>query len=154
MTHSQPGSLHRDPMRGPVRAGICVDRRSLPAAAMFLLVFCASQTWAQEPVQTPPPESSQTPAQDAVQQSGQPGKRDPQLKACDQLFDHGRRLESAACYRQLLDTPGDPAVRAEAAWGMRDLQQANGLFRAAVQARPESARSHAAACFGVAAMPP
>ena len=125
-------------MRGPVRAGICVDRRSLPAAAIFLLVFCASQTWAQEPVQTPPPESSQTPAQDAVQQSGQPGKRDPQLKACDQLFDHGRRLESAACYRQLLDTPGDPAVRAEAAWGMRDLQQANGLFRAAVQARPEA----------------
>jgi tetratricopeptide (TPR) repeat protein len=65
-------------------------------------------------------------------------KRAASLRRCDESLHHGRAEEARNCYRPLLRA-AEPLVRAEAAWALGDLRNANELFRAAVDAAPRSA---------------
>ena len=60
-------------------------------------------------------------------------RRAATLRRCDDPLHHGRVEEARNCYRPLLRAP-EPLVRAEAAWALGDLRNANELFRAAVDA--------------------
>lgn len=55
---------------------------------------------------------------------------------CETFRHHGQLSEAAACYQSLAND-ASPAIRAEGAWGLRDLQTANNEFRKAVGARPK-----------------
>ena len=72
-----------------------------------------------------------------AQEEPQVGKRSDEIKACDRLFDHGKRPEARDCYSRLLATSKDPGTQAEAAWQLHDKHRANEAFRAALQARPK-----------------
>ena len=89
------------------------------AAVLAGLLVCALPSAAQ---QAPPAEA------------GEPTR---DLKACDRLFDRGKRADAHACYSRLLTTSQDLGTQAEAAWRLEDKHRANETFREAVQARPE-----------------
>lgn len=65
--------------------------------------------------------------------------RAAELRRCDDLLLHGRADEARNCYRPLLRA-GDPLVRAEAAWALGDVKNANDLFRDAVAAAGNATR--------------
>ena len=60
------------------------------------------------------------------------------LKRCDEPLHHGRIEEARTCFRPLLRA-SEPLVRAEAAWALGDLRNANDFFREAVAAEPRAA---------------
>ncbi|HXS32022.1 MAG TPA: hypothetical protein VN755_14385, partial [Steroidobacteraceae bacterium] len=60
------------------------------------------------------------------------------LKRCDEPLHHGRIEEARTCFRPLLRS-SEPLIRAEAAWALGDLRNANDFFREAVAAQPKSA---------------
>jgi tetratricopeptide (TPR) repeat protein len=68
-------------------------------------------------------------------------RRPAELRACDDLRDHGKTAEGRNCYQKLLNSSKDPAVQAEAAWALSDVRRANELFRAAVQADDKAVRA-------------
>ena len=59
------------------------------------------------------------------------------LKRCDEPLHHGRIEEARTCFRPLLRA-NEPLVRAEAAWALGDLRNANDFFREAVAAEPRA----------------
>ena len=67
------------------------------------------------------------------------GRRGPELRPCDEHWDHGRRQEALGCYRKLIGQAADISTKAEAFWALRNFKQANDLFRQAVEAEPENA---------------
>ena len=73
----------------------------------------------------------------AGQQGQGRGKRSPDLRPCDEHWDHGRRAEARSCYLALISSNADPAAKAEAFWGLRNFKQANEMFREALKAQPE-----------------
>ena len=62
---------------------------------------------------------------------------DADVIACDQLHWRGNIEESANCYAVLLRNSDRPAVRAEAAWALNDLQLANSWFQQAMRQNPD-----------------
>ena len=62
---------------------------------------------------------------------------DDAVLQCDRLQWRGNLEEARSCFSKLLRESGSPAARAEAAWALNDLQQANGFFRLAMQEAPE-----------------
>ena len=56
---------------------------------------------------------------------------------CEALRKHGDP-GTKACYEKL-STSNDLAIKAEGLWGLRDYQNANNAFQAAVKARPKDA---------------
>ena len=60
-----------------------------------------------------------------------------QVTQCEALRKHGDP-GTKACY-QKLSTSNDLAIKAEGLWGLRDYQNANNAFQAAVKARPKDA---------------
>ena len=64
---------------------------------------------------------------------------DPALLACDVLEWRGKLSAAEDCYRDLLGSDREAAVRAEAAWALDDLQLANRLFRDAAARYPDEA---------------
>ena len=64
---------------------------------------------------------------------------DPALLACDVLEWRGKLSAAEDCYRDLLGSDREAAVRAEAAWALDDLQLANRLFRDAAARYPDDA---------------
>ena len=75
----------------------------------------------------------------SAQETSSAGATEPtaNLKACDRLFDRGRRADAQACYSRLLTTSRDLGMQAEAAWRLGDKHRANEAFRDAVKANPE-----------------
>ncbi len=53
--------------------------------------------------------------------------------------EYGRTAEAVTCFTKL-GTSKDPALQAEAMWGLGQYQQAADLFRAAIQSRPKEAK--------------
>ena len=74
----------------------------------------------------------------AAQRGEGRGRRGPELRPCDEHWDHGRRQEARVCYGDLIGQAADAATKAEAFWGLRNFKQANDLFRQAVEAAPEN----------------
>lgn len=68
-----------------------------------------------------------------------PGRADA-LVRCDEQSLRGREAQAARCYRALADRAG-PLLRAEALWGLGDLQGANEAFRDAVAAAPQDVQA-------------
>lgn len=68
------------------------------------------------------------------------GDRPEQLAPCDADYHHGRILEAASCYSDLVAASTDPRIRAEAAWGLGDYVAAGDFFREAIEAFPEDPR--------------
>ncbi|MGC4029050.1 MAG: tetratricopeptide repeat protein [Steroidobacteraceae bacterium] len=64
------------------------------------------------------------------------------LRRCDDALLHGRQEEANRCYRALTGAPAgaDPLLRAEALWGLGDIQGANQAFREAVAAAANDPR--------------
>lgn len=62
---------------------------------------------------------------------------DVDVVACDQLHWRGRIDQSRNCYANLLRTGNSLAVRAEAAWALKDLQAANSWFQQAMRENPD-----------------
>ena len=62
---------------------------------------------------------------------------DVDLVACDQLHWHGQVEESRTCYADLLRSSSLLAVKAEAAWALKDLQTANSWFQQAMRENPD-----------------
>lgn len=62
---------------------------------------------------------------------------DEKLATCDELHWRGRVAEARSCYGSLLAGGAAPAIKAEAAWSVGDVQQANRWFQQAMQASPE-----------------
>jgi tetratricopeptide (TPR) repeat protein len=60
------------------------------------------------------------------------------LANCRDLEHHGKRTESKACYQKLTGATS-AAVRAEALWGLRDLQGAKNQFEIALKQQPKNA---------------
>src|SRR6478752_5457240 len=60
-----------------------------------------------------------------------------QVTQCENLRKHGDP-GAKACYQKLA-TSNDLAIKAEGLWALRDFQNANEAFRAAVKARPKDA---------------
>jgi len=73
----------------------------------------------------------------AAQQGQGRGRRSPDLRPCDEHWDHGRRVEARSCYMGLIGSQAGPAVKAEAFWRLGDFKQANEMFREALQAQEE-----------------
>ena len=65
------------------------------------------------------------------------GARSPDLRPCDEHWDHGRRVKARGCYLELIRSSADAAAKAEAFWGLGNFKQANEMFREALQAQPE-----------------
>ena len=63
---------------------------------------------------------------------------DPQLLACNAGYWRGEQ-GAGQCYRDLLQTATQPAILAEAAWALGDLQSANDYFKTATGLAPDSA---------------
>ena len=78
----------------------------------------------------PKPVDAQASAKAAQQVSAQ-------VTQCENLRKHGDP-GTKACY-QKLSTSNDLAIKAEGLWGLRDYQNANSAFQAAVKARPKDA---------------
>ena len=66
---------------------------------------------------------------------------DPAVVACDRSHWRGEIESSRLCYANLLRDDVPPATKAEAAWALNNLQQANEWFRAALAATPDDHRS-------------
>ncbi len=64
---------------------------------------------------------------------------DPQLLQCDQQFWHGLIQDSTDCYREILASDASAAIKAESAWALNDLQQANRWFQQAMRETPDDA---------------
>jgi len=64
---------------------------------------------------------------------------DTALSACDALEWRGQADAADQCYREILGSDGEAAIRAEAAWALDDLQLANRLFRDASARFPDEA---------------
>lgn len=62
-----------------------------------------------------------------------------ELGRCDAAYWRGQHDEATRCYQGILGGDVPTAIRAEAAWALRDLQMANRLFQAAVREHPEDA---------------
>ena len=62
---------------------------------------------------------------------------DPQLQQCDQQYWHGLIQESTECYREILASNATAAIKAESAWALNDLQQANRWFQQAMRETPD-----------------
>ena len=62
---------------------------------------------------------------------------DPQLLQCDQQYWHGLVQDSTNCYREILDSDASAAIKAESAWALNDLQQANRWFQQAMRETPD-----------------
>ncbi len=62
-------------------------------------------------------------------------RRSAALRRCDDSLHRGQMEAARSCYRPLLAN-GDALTRAEAAFALGDLRNANELFRAAVAAAP------------------
>lgn len=90
------------------------ERPQLPAVALGLVLLCASFAARAAPIDY-----------DA--------RRGAALRRCDEQLHHGRVDAARECYQPLLRT-GDPLTRAEAAFALGDVKNANELFRAAVAA--------------------
>ena len=73
----------------------------------------------------------------AAQRGEGRGRRSPELRPCDEHWDHGRRRQARVCYMNLIDQVADGAAKAEAFWGLGNFKQANDLFRQAVEAEPD-----------------
>jgi tetratricopeptide (TPR) repeat protein len=56
---------------------------------------------------------------------------------CDQLHWHGQLEESRLCYANLLRSETPAAIKAEAAWALNNLKQANQWFRVAMAEDPD-----------------
>ena len=93
-------------------------RASISALVLSALVFLASPA--------------------AAQRGEGRGRRSPELRSCDDHWDHGRRREARGCYMNLIDRVSDAATKAEAFRGLRNFKQANEWFRQAVEAEPEN----------------
>ncbi|MBT8444757.1 MAG: hypothetical protein KJO13_08415 [Gammaproteobacteria bacterium] len=63
----------------------------------------------------------------------------PELLSCDGMQWRGQLDDADLCYRRLLNADVPIAIRAEAAWALRDYQFANRLFRDAAAAAPDDA---------------
>lgn len=66
------------------------------------------------------------------------GARPAALEPCDALYDKGSRVEARMCYNGLLESQ-NLFLRAEAWWGLGNFNQANEVFRAALEAEPANA---------------
>ena len=66
---------------------------------------------------------------------------DPAVVACDRSHWRGEIESSRLCYANLLRDDVPAATKAEAAWALNNLQQANEWFRAALAAAPDDYRS-------------
>jgi tetratricopeptide (TPR) repeat protein len=64
---------------------------------------------------------------------------DPELARCDALQWRGETASARACYQQLLSGATPAPTRAEAAWALGDLKNANGWFQAAMADAPDDA---------------
>lgn len=64
---------------------------------------------------------------------------DPRLQECDARYWRGEQPEADQCYRELLRSAAQPAIRAEAAWALGDLKTANEYFKSAAAMDPNSA---------------
>ncbi len=64
---------------------------------------------------------------------------DAALAECDRLSWRGQNREARPCYRDILASSAPGAIRAEAAWALKDLHTANRLFQAANQNNPGDA---------------
>ena len=73
----------------------------------------------------------------AAQQGQGRGKRSADLRPCDEHRDHGRRIKVHGCYMGLIGSTADAATKAEAFWGLRNVKQANEMFRDAIKAQPD-----------------
>lgn len=62
---------------------------------------------------------------------------DPAVFECDQLEWRGQVTESRLCYANLLRDEVPAATKAEAAWALNNLKQANEWFRTAMQEAPD-----------------
>jgi len=62
---------------------------------------------------------------------------DAAIMKCDELHWRGRHNESNACYADLIRSDTDAATKAEAAWALNNLKQANEWFRTALAASPD-----------------
>jgi len=62
---------------------------------------------------------------------------DPAVLECDQLHWQGQLEESRLCYANLLRNDTPAATKAEAAWALSNLKQANEWFRVAMAANPQ-----------------
>jgi tetratricopeptide (TPR) repeat protein len=63
---------------------------------------------------------------------------DPAVRRCDTLNWSPRHAEAAGCYRLLADAGATTAERAEGAWALGNVRQANDLFREALAAQPDA----------------
>ena len=63
----------------------------------------------------------------------------PQLLQCDQQYWHGLVQDSTNCYREILASDASAAIKAESAWALSDLQQANRWFQQAMREAPSDA---------------
>ena len=68
---------------------------------------------------------------------------DASLAQCDELEWRGDRQRSEPCYRDILASDAVAHVRAEAAWALGDLHEANRLFQSAGTAAPDDANVRA-----------
>ena len=64
---------------------------------------------------------------------------DPSLARCDALEWRGDREQSEPCYRDILSGDAAAKIRAEAAWALGDLHEANRLFQSAAATTPDDA---------------
>jgi tetratricopeptide (TPR) repeat protein len=62
---------------------------------------------------------------------------DPQLSQCDQQYWHGLVQDSRNCYTEILASDASAAIKAESAWALNDLQQANRWFQQAMREAPD-----------------
>ncbi|MDH3440740.1 MAG: tetratricopeptide repeat protein, partial [Gammaproteobacteria bacterium] len=63
----------------------------------------------------------------------------PELLSCDSMHWRGQLDDADLCYRRLLNADVPTAIRAEAAWALKDFQLANRLFRDAAAVSPDDA---------------
>ena len=73
-------------------------------------------------------------------------RRATSLRTCDEHRYRGRTAQANDCFERLLASPADALVRAEAAWALGDVRQANALFREAVKENEQS--THARTRWG------
>jgi tetratricopeptide (TPR) repeat protein len=65
-------------------------------------------------------------------------RRPEALRACDDHQYRGRREQAIQCYTELLASSGDLHVKAESAWRIHDVRQANDFFRELIRAQPDA----------------
>jgi tetratricopeptide (TPR) repeat protein len=63
----------------------------------------------------------------------------PEILSCDAVQWRGELAAARKCYAEILRSAAAPSVKAEAAWAMNDLQQANRWFQQAMRDKPDDA---------------